>query len=634
MNKRIKRTAVSRWMAMTAAALTLGACSQSEEAVEMLPEGKYPIELTATGLEPAVTPMTRATVDGNWDGVETVAVEVDGVVKEYSVDVSGSANKKEAVLKAGEGVDPFYWKSTADIKVSAWWPYSATKPDAVALVTEQNTKEAYQESDALEAVEQTVKYAAPTLAFKHRTAKMCVNVVNGSGDAMAVDGVEVSLGSNVVKPYKPADGTYLCLIPGGTATDANKLSVKITTIDGATYVYTHTSAYTFEANKQYTFTLTVNREGIQLNGCTISDWGEPVEVKGEAKQPGYTVDEQGVWHIQNADGLKAWADAVSVEVNGDISAILDNDIEMPAPGAGEISNWEPVGKKYEEQENAPDFRGTFDGNGHTISGLVVKSIEKEAGFFGRIHETVKNLTLKDATIEGVQNVGAVAGYNAGTIENCHVKSSLITTSATTDYTDINVGGIAGSGSDLYYCSVSADCTVQSRLTAKATSIGGLVGYSYGGNFQGCYAVCELDGKPRNNFMGGLIGYCRAEGTFKIYGCYANCRFYMSDNQEPDYVGGIAGAGYGIFNSNRQGQNISGVLWNVRSGNVTNNLGSCSSDQQLNGCIKKVSVWSVNELNMLNFGLGDKTQEYMWQITDEYQSPFDSPEPYKIVKKQQ
>lgn len=280
MNKRIKRTAVSRWMAMTAAALTLGACSQSEEAVETLPEGKYPIELTATGLEPAVTPMTRATVDGNWDGVGEVAVEVDGVVKKYTVTPDGATTGTQAQLTS---TDPFYWKSTADIKVSAWWPYSAKKPDAVALVTKQDTKKAYEGSDAIEAVSQDVKYTAPTLKFTHRTAKMCVNVVNASGKAMAVDGVEVSLGSDVVKPYKEADGTYLCLIPGGTATDANKLSVKIT-IDGATYVYTHPSAYTFDANKQYTFTLTVNRDGIQLNECEISEWDTSAEeVKGEAK---------------------------------------------------------------------------------------------------------------------------------------------------------------------------------------------------------------------------------------------------------------------------------------------------------------------------------------------------------------
>lgn len=500
MNKRIKRTAVSRWMAMTAAALTLGACSQSEEAVEMLPEGKYPIELTATGLEPAVTPMTRATVDGNWDGVETVAVEVDGVVKEYSVDVSGSANKKEAVLKAGEGVDPFYWKSTADIKVSAWWPYSATKPDAVALVTEQNTKEAYQESDALEAVEQTVKYAAPTLAFKHRTAKMCVNVVNGSGEAMAAKGVEVSLGSDVVKPYKPADGTYLCLIPGGTETKANKLSVKITTIDGATYVYTHPSAYTFEANKQYTFTLTVNRDGIQLNRCTISEWDTSAEeVKGEAKQPSYEVDAAKVWHIYNAEGLKAWGDKKVGNPTMKCSAVLENDIVMPAPEAGK-SNWTPV----------PSYYGTFDGKGHTISGLVIRGSTSDQGFFAFIkgdqEETgeVKNLTLKDVTIVSEASfVGAIAGGCAGRINGCRViggtvKGSSCVGGLVGQY-NREVGGQYSTEDDIYAC--SAQCAVEGYA-----SVGGLIGNAASGKLKGCWADCALQVDPEySDEIGGLAG---------------------------------------------------------------------------------------------------------------------------------
>lgn len=631
MNKRIKRTAVSRWMAMTAAALTLGACSQSEEAVEMLPEGKYPIELTATGLEPAVAPMTRATVDGDWSNVTTpVAVLVDGVVKKYGVDASGSANKKEAVLKSD--TDPFYWKSTADIKVSAWWPYSATKPTTVTLVTDQDTKEEYEGSDALEAVEQTVQYAAPTLKFTHRTAKMCVNVVNGSDTPapMAVDGVEVSLGSNTVKPYNEAVGNYRCLIPGGTATEANKLSVKIT-IDGATYVYTHPSAYTFEANKQYTFTLTVNRDGIQLNECTISDWDtSAAEVKGEAKQPGYTVDEQGLWHIYNADGLKAWADAVSVEPNGDISAILENNITMPALQDGETSNWEPAGKKHNSQQYAPDFRGTFYGNDKTISGLVINSKEVQAGFIGNNFGTVKNLTLVNATIKGVQDVGGVVGYNraGGIIEDCHVKSSSIETLRKANVLYTCVGGIVGTGSDLYYCSVSADCTVSSPCTDENDYIGGLVGLAFKGTFQGCYAACKLVGKSKDNYIGGLFGKAESSNKpYEIYSCYANCSFDIPADQDR-YVGGIAGVGYEIWYSDRQGEKISGVLWNARSGNVTKNFGDVSEDRQLSDKINKVSEWGQNGFAMLILGLSDKTQEYEWKLTG------DSTEPYVIGKKQQ
>lgn len=498
MNKRIKRTAVSRWMAMTAAALTLGACSQSEEAVEMLPEGKYPIELTATGLEPAVTPMTRTTVDGDWDGVTTVAVQVDGVVKEYSVDVSGSANKKAAVLKAGEGVDPFYWKSTADIKVSAWWPYSDTKPATVALVTDQRDEKIYQKCDLIMADNQDVKYAAPTLKFTHRTAKVCVNVVNG-GDTpapMAVDGVEVTLGSNTVKPYKPADGNYRCLIPGGTATDANKLSVKIT-IDGATYVYTHPSEYTFEANKQYTFTLTVNRDGIQLNRCTISDWDTSAEeVKGEAKQPSYEVDAAKVWHIYNAEGLKAWGDKKVDNPTMKCSAVLENDIVMPAPEAGK-GNWTPV----------PSYYGTFDGNGHTISGLVIRGSTSDQGFFAFIkgdqEETgeVRNLTLKDVTIVSEASfVGAIAGDCAGRINGCRVIGGTVKGSSC-------VGGlvgqynreVVGQEDDIYAC--SAQCAVEGYA-----SVGGLIGNAASGKLKGCWADCALQVDPEySDEIGGLAG---------------------------------------------------------------------------------------------------------------------------------
>lgn len=581
MNKRIKRTAVSRWMAMTAAALTLGACSQSEEAVEMLPEGKYPIELTATGLEPAVTPMTRATVDGDWSNVTTVAVLVDGVVKEYGVDVTGSANKKAAVLKSD--TDPFYWKSTADIKVSAWWPYSATKPATVTLTTDQSDEKIYQKCDLIVADNQTVKYAAPTLKFTHRTAKMCVNVVNGSSNAMAVDGVEVSLGSDVVKPYNPADGTYLCLIPGGTATDANKLSVKITTIDGATYVYTHPSEYTFEANKQYTFTLTVNRDGIQLNECSISEWDTSAEeVKGEAKQPSHEIVD-GVWHIYNYEGLKAWADAVKASADGNVSAILKNNIEMPALADGETSNWTPVGKDYE-------YGGTFDGNDKTISGLVVN--EQLAGFTYKIKAggAVKNLTLKDARIEGTSSrfsTGAVAAQNDGTIENCRVAGNSVIAGD-------NAGGVVGTNNGIILaCSVAKECGIGGK------NLGGIA-FHNNNMIEQCYALCGLFGE-----MAGGICYASGDNS-TITECYSRCQYGGTPNC------------YGIVVS--KGNEIQ-----------VNNCYYSHAAEGFNGTIDGASVKYVPD---------DKwfTEHVVWYSPASsayfYKRTNDLTEPYVIVKRQQ
>lgn len=580
MNKRIKRTAVSRWMAMTAAALTLGACSQSEETVEMLPEGKYPIELTATGLEPTVTPMTRATVDGNWEGVTKVAVQVDGVVKEYSVDATGSADKTAAVLKSD--TDPFYWKSTAAIKVSAWWPYSATKPATVALVADQSDEAKYQESDQIEAVDQNVTYTAPTLKFTHRTAKVCVNVVSASNAAMAVDGVTVSLGSNVITPYNPADGNYRCLIPGGTATDANKLSVKIT-IDGATYVYTHPSAYTFDANKQYTFTLTVKRDGIQLNGCTISAWETVEEVKGEAKQPSYDVV-SGVWHIYNAEGLKAWADAVKESSDGNISAILENDIEMPALADGETSNWTPVGKSYE-------YGGTFDGNGKTISGLVVN--EQLAGFTYKIKAggAVKNLTLKDARIEGTSSrfsTGAVAAQNDGTIENCRVAGNSVIVGD-------NAGGVVGTNNGIILaCSVAKECGIGGK------NLGGIASHN-NNMIEQCYALCALIG---GDMVGGI---CYASGdNSTITECYSICQYIGT----PTYY-------YGIVVS--KGNEIQ-----------VNNCYYSNVAEGFNGTIDGASVKYVDNDQWF-------TEEVVWSSYEGrayvYQATNDLEEPYKIVKQQ-
>jgi len=578
MNKRIKRTAVSRWMAMTAAALTLGACSQSEETVEMLPEGKYPIELTATGLEPTVTPMTRATVEGDWSNVTEVAVEVDGVVKEYSVDASGAADKTAAVLKSD--TDPFYWKSTADIKVSAWWPYSATKPATVALVADQSDEAKYQGSDAIEAVSQDVKYTAPTLKFTHRTAKMCVNVVSASNTAMAVDGVTVSLGSNTVEPYNKAVGTYLCLIPGGTATDANKLSVKII-IDGATYVYTHPSAYTFDANKQYTFTLTVKRDGIQLNGCTITGWETVPEVTGEAKQPSYEIV-SGVWHIYNYEGLKAWADAVKESSDGNVSAILENDIEMPALQAGEESNWTPVGKDYE-------FGGTFDGNGKTITGLVVK--EQLAGFAYKIKAggAVKNLTLKDARIDGTSNrfsTGAVAAQNDGTIENCRVAGNSVI------YGD-NAGGVVGTNNGIILaCSVAKECGIGGK------NLGGIASHN-NNKIEQCYALCT--------FIGEMVGgICYASGdNSTITDCYSICQY-----GSPIYQ-------YGIVVSKGAGLQVNNCYYSNTSVGFDGTIDGASA-KYINGqWFTDMVVWS-----------SPAGCAYLYQRTN------DPNEPYIIVRSQQ
>lgn len=84
--------------------LAATACTQDELADDTrLPEGEYPLIINATGLQAVATPAsTRATVDGNWDGVTSVALSVGGVVKEYSVTTTDT-EKKTATLTYSNG---------------------------------------------------------------------------------------------------------------------------------------------------------------------------------------------------------------------------------------------------------------------------------------------------------------------------------------------------------------------------------------------------------------------------------------------------------------------------------------------------------------------------------------------------
>ena len=105
--------------------LAATACTQDELADgTRLPEGEYPLIINATGLSVEATPASRATVDGNWDGVTSVALSLGDETKEYSVTASATDGYKTATLS--HNLSPVWWTSRNDITVSAWWPYDPT----------------------------------------------------------------------------------------------------------------------------------------------------------------------------------------------------------------------------------------------------------------------------------------------------------------------------------------------------------------------------------------------------------------------------------------------------------------------------------------------------------------------------
>lgn len=123
---------------LCAAAFVLAACTQDDLGGGTLPEGEYPLVIRATGLQAVATPASRATVDGNWQGVQTVALSVGGTVKQYDVTASDADGYLSATLSSD--TDPFWWTSREDITVSAWWPYGTTMPDVVVKADQARRK--------------------------------------------------------------------------------------------------------------------------------------------------------------------------------------------------------------------------------------------------------------------------------------------------------------------------------------------------------------------------------------------------------------------------------------------------------------------------------------------------------------
>lgn len=481
--------------------LGLAACTQDEAG--FLPEGAEgtPIVFTATGLNPAATATagTRAPVDGDWEGVQSVAVRMDGTVKAYNVAPSTSDNTS-AMLTSD---DPHYWTNHTDRLVTAWWPYTAgeTTPPAVKVAADQSARKDFEGSDLIVAEEQTVSYGNPTLRFTHRTARVTVVLTDYTEEQMFVwlTGLSTENGNPaVIAPYDKGGDTYTALVAPQTVA-AGTAFITCAFTNGKVFVYKMQSDTHWQAGEEYTYTVSL----------------------AAAKDPGYTVSEDGrTYNVTSADGLKNVAELV----NGgktDINITLDKNIDLTG------KEWTPIGTDY---NNA--YTGTFDGGNHTISGLTVKGSDENAGLFGYIGKdggTVKNVVLKDVQITSnnqYANVGGMAGINNGTIENCSVSGgsvsgysaggvvgqqysgsiTLCNSSATVQGTS-QVGGVVGYtnyGVTLTACYATGDVTAKDNDTAGIFFAGGVVG-SNGGNLTACYATGDVTGGTGSIYVGGVTG---------------------------------------------------------------------------------------------------------------------------------
>ncbi len=413
------------------------ACTQDDLGGGTLPEGEYPLVIRATGLQAVATPAsTRATVDGDWQGVQTVALSVGGTVKEYDVTASDADGYKTATLSSD--TDPFWWTSREDITVSAWWPYGTTMPDVV-VKGDQSTKEGFEGSDFISAEAQAVQFDHPTLEFSHRTARITVLLKPGDG-IPSVTGANVSVtglstdnnNPATIETYAVGGNSYEAL----TAPQTVKANTPFIQVDlgGGTYYFRPQNDVVLEAGNRYTYTVRVNATGLTLEGCTIGGWTDGGGESGAAEDLGYNYDTTTkTYTVYNADGLLAWAEAAKSDLS--FNCTLTADIDLTG------KKWTPIGKGTTSESG---YQGTFDGQGHRITGLAITTDNPQgesAALFGGIggNGEVKNLQLVDVDYDVRQNgvAGGIAWSNFGTLTACSVTGDI---SATGGY----VGGIASS----------------------------------------------------------------------------------------------------------------------------------------------------------------------------------------------
>ena len=501
-----KRHSIHLLLAAAALLLATAACTKDELADgDRLPEGQYPLEIARITLgveggeaQPS-TPQTRVSeiADGNsskFDADDKFAVQIDG-----KDEVGTYAVQDNNTVKAET---PLYWSDTGEHTVTAWYPATGGTLD----LSDQSQSLAYLLYGTGSGNYQT----QVTLNFTHALAKVRVTPTD---DALG----EVQS----LQLYTYTQCTY----EKGTVVQGSQEGW----IEMKKCEYTENGATItcWEANVVPGYEITKLRangtEERNLSAAITPEAGKFYNITLD-KNKGYTDDGQGNYTVTTADGLMNVAELV----NGgktDINITLDTDLDLTG------KEWTPIGN-YEKQ-----YTGTFNGGGHTITGLTVTGSDQYAGLFGRIGSggTVKNVKLEGVKIESdndMSSVGGVAGDSYdGNIENCSVSGSVSGNNGT-------AGGVVGNQQKGSITGCSSSATVNAGIAA-----GGVAGgTNIGASLTGCYAtgdVTLVSNDIGTCYAGGVVGNNGSSSTLKA--CYAWGSVTGSKSSGTVYVGGVTGS---------------------------------------------------------------------------------------------
>ena len=301
---------------------------------------------------------------------------------------------------------------------------------------------------------------------------------------------------------------------------------------------------------------------------------------------GYNLSADGkTYEVYNANGLLEWNEAARNDLS--INCTLIADIDLTG------KEWTPIGSNINYVYTG--YTGTFDGQGHTISGLTINQARFAVGLIGCIDKggTVKNVQLKDVNISGESEVGAIAGASLGTVIGCSVEGGSVTASLTVAGGVVGYSRSLGTGEhgDIIGCSSSA--TVQGE-----SSVGGVLGVITDGFITACYSTSDVVA-TRTEYAANAGGAVGNSTTGTITACYHASGTITGQ-------GNIGGA---------IGQNTGGVLtacyWSDYDGN------GIGKDNASIGTPIKVDGTTVNwkeAVDAMNTALQNAGSEWRYELT--------------------
>ena len=478
--------------AVLALLFALAACTQDELADNnRLSEGEYPVFIHATGLSvearPQAAPSTRATVDGDWQGVQIVALKMGDVVKEYTVTPNSADNTKATLSREN---DPHYWTSRNPITVSAWWPFDnadITQMPAVKVAEDQSKLADFQKSDFIAAENRKVEFNNPTLEFTHRTARVAIELKPGTGFT-SVAGATVSLVSlsadngnpTAIKTYNASGNTYEALTAPQTVA-AGKPFIRVE-LGGGTFYFRPQNNVVLEAGNRYKYTVNVNATGLTLEGCTIGEWFDGGGETGEAEDLGYSIQDDGSYMVYNADGLLAWNKAAQKDES--INCTLTADIDMTSREWTRLGTW-------------PGYSGVFNGQGHRITGLNISAETTELFELLNKGGVIKNLQLIDVNLyDSSGHAAGIVEQNFGKIIACSVTGKISAYGRTCGIAYSNYGDITA-------------CWFNGTL--KKDESGAIVRYNYA-YVTSCYWGGNAEQGVFSNLGGEVDGGAKVDGA--------------------------------------------------------------------------------------------------------------------------